>query len=139
VTVDVSELRVGDEIPLWVREGTLDHWNRFAAVNDEYAGHHMDDEVGRFEGFSGAFIMAPLSHAYLHAMLREWIGEEGRIVSVAMRLRSPLFRGRTLTASGTVTAVRREGDEVFVDLDVAEDDDEGTRLAPGTATVAFPA
>ncbi|MBW8826044.1 MAG: hypothetical protein JF603_06820 [Acidobacteria bacterium] len=137
--IDVDALEPGQQLPTFSREGTFQHWNRFAAVNDEFAEHHMDDEVGRHEGFSSAFIMAPMEHAYFHAMLRDWMGEAGRIVRVDMKLRNPLLRGRVLTAGGQVTAVHREGDEVVVDLEIWEDDDTGARLAPGTAVVAFAA
>jgi len=139
MTMDIASVKVGDELPVFEREGSLHHWNRFAAVNDEFADHHMDDEAGRSEGFEASFIMAPLEHAYLHAMLRGWMGEEGRIVRCDIRLRSPLLRGRTLTAGGRVTEIRREGDEVFIDLEVWEADDQGTMLVPGAATVAVPA
>lgn len=130
-------LHEGCALPEFVREGTLHHWNRYAAVNDEFADHHMDDESGRHEGFAAAFIMGPLEHDYVHAMLRSAIGEEGRIVRVDVKLRNPLLRGRTLTAGGEVTAVRREGDEHIVDLDVWEHDDQGLRLTYGSATVAI--
>ncbi len=138
--VNPATLAVGQKIPLWVREGAFEHWNRFAAVNYEFAGHHMDDEVGRHEGFPAAFIMAPFSHAYLHCMLREWAGDEtgARIVKVDMRLKHPLLRGRILTAGGEVSAIRREGDEIVVDLGIWQTDDEGTELGKGTATVAWP-
>ena len=79
--MDIDSLKPGYRIPEWQRVGTLDHWNRFAAANYEFAGHHMDDDVGRFEGFEGAFIMAPFSHAYLHAMLREWMDDAAAIAS----------------------------------------------------------
>jgi hypothetical protein len=139
MSVDVGTLEVGYRIPLWERQGTFDHWNRFAAANYEFAGHHMDDEVGRFEGFNGAFIMAPFAHAYLHAMLRQWMGDDGdaRIIMVDMRLKNPLGRGRTLTAGGEITGIRREGHEVIVDLDIWQIDDEATQLGKGVATVAF--
>jgi acyl dehydratase len=139
VSVDVRRIQPGTMIPRWSREGTLDAWNRFAAVDGVFSGHHMDDEVGRHEGFASAFISAPFSHAYLHAMLRSWMQGSGRIVTVDMRLKNPLLRGRTLEAGGEVTAVRDEGDELFVDLDVWQINDEGTQLGIGTATVAFPA
>ena len=84
-------LTEGYPLPGFVRKGTLHHWNRYAAVNDEFADHHMDDEAGRHEGFAGAFIMGPLEHDYVHAMLRTAIGEEGRIVRVDIRLRNPLL------------------------------------------------
>jgi hypothetical protein len=137
--IDVNSIGPGYELPTFSREGTFHHWNRYASVNDQFADHHMDDEVGRKEGFPASFVMAPLEHAYFHAMLRDWIGDEGRIVQVNIRLRNPLVRGRVLTASGTVSAVRREKDEIFVDLDILAVDDQGARLAPGTAVVAFPA
>lgn len=132
-----EDLTVGLEIPVWEREGTFDHWNRFAAVNADFAGHHMDDEVGRREGFDAAFIMAPLSHSYVHSMLREWLGDDHRIVQVDLRLRSPLLRGRTLRAGGTVTGIRREGVETLVDLDIWQVDDRSTSLGVGTARVAL--
>ena len=135
--VNPGKIAVGDKLPPFEREGTVHHWMRFAAANYEFAAHHWDDDVAREEGFPGAFAMAPLQHAYLHAMLRDWIGETGRIVSVNMKLRSPFIRGRTLAAGGEVTAIRREEGEVFIDFDIWQDDDQGTRLSPGTATVAF--
>jgi len=135
--VEVAELKEGQAIPIWERDGTLDHWNRFAAVNHEFAAHHMDDEVGRYEGFRGAFIMAPFSHAYLHAMLRQWVGEQGRIVTIDMRLKNPLFRGRTLRAGGEIRSIGEADGEIVVDLDIWQIDDEGTQLGVGSATVAF--
>ena len=137
--IDLGTLAVGEELPPLSREGTLQHWNRFAGANDEFADHHMDDEVGRHEGFSGAFMMAPLEHAYYHVLLREWFGDNGRIVDVDMRLRSPLLRGRTFIAGASVKSIEREGDEVIVHLDLWANDDEGTRIAPGSATVVLPA
>lgn len=137
--MDKSTLQPGALIPAFVREGTFDHWNRFAGVNDEYAGHHMDDEVGRYEGFASAFGMAPLIIAYLQTMLREWIGaEDGRVVSVGIQLRSPFLRGRTLTAQGRVTEVTEEDGETLVALEIWADDSEGVRLVGGAAKVAVP-
>jgi acyl dehydratase len=138
MSLDAAGIEPGTEIPRWRREGTLDAWNRFAAVDGIFSGHHMDDEVGRHEGFPSAFISAPNAHAYLHAMLRTWLDGSGRIVSVDMRLKNPLLRGRTLEAGGTVTAVRHEDGEVFVDLDIWQVDDRGAQLGVGTATVALP-
>jgi hypothetical protein len=43
-----------------------------------------------------------------------------------------------MTAGGTVTAVRRDGDDVRVD-EMRQRDDEGTVRGIGTATVVLPA
>lgn len=134
------DITPGARIPPWQRTGSFLAWSHFAAVNYEFAEHHMDDAVAQHEGFPSAFAMAPLTFSYVQAMLREWAaGGDGRIVSVAIQVRSPFLRGRVLTATGEVKASRRDGDETYADLDVWADDDQGARLVAGTATVAFPA
>jgi acyl dehydratase len=137
--IDVTALGVGTPVPPFSRVGSFATWTHFAAVNHEIADHHLDDEVARREGFPGAFAMAPLTFSYVQTMLREWVGEQGRIVTVDIRLRSPFLRGRTLTAAGEVRQVHRDGDDVLVEIDVWADDDLGTRLVQGSATVAVPA
>lgn len=140
MTLDLDNLAEGQELPTFEREGSINHWARYAAVNPRHiAGHHFSDDVAIEEGFDRAFIMAPAEHAYLHAMLRDWMGPRGRVRSLNIRLRRPLFRGRTLIAGGTVTGITHEGDEIVIDLEVWGKDDTGELLAPGTAQVAVPA
>ena len=129
---------VGQEIPPFERMSGFHAWNRFAAVNDEFVPIHMDDEAGRNAGYPGAFGMGNLQVAYLHAVLRQWIGDEGRIVAVSCQFRAPNLRGLRTVARGRVTAVRDEGGQTFVDLDVWTETEEGTALAPGKATVVLP-
>ena len=132
-----SEIQVGMEIPTFVRKTDFDNWNRFAAVNYEFVPIHMADEWGQKAGLPGAIGMGRLQLSYLHNMLADWLGEDGRIVNVATQFRGQNLRGQTLTAKGKVTAIRKEGDETMVDLEVSVDADNGTALAPGTATVAI--
>ncbi|MGE0665015.1 MAG: hypothetical protein AB7O49_00540 [Sphingomonadales bacterium] len=136
---DPNMLSVGDRIPPFSREGTVHHWNRFAAVNYEFAAHHWDDDVARHEGFPAPFAMAPLLHAYLHAMLRDWAGPTACIAAVGIRLRAPFLKGRTMTAGGKITAVREDAGDIHAELELWVDDDTGARLSTGTATVTFPA
>jgi acyl dehydratase len=131
-------IEIGQSIPEFAREANFHSWNRFAAVNDEFVDIHMDDEAGRAAGYASAFGMGNISYAWIHCMLREWLAESnGAIVSVACQFRSPALRNTTVTAKGTVTAVRREGDRSLVDLDVWTESG-GERLAPGSATVSIP-
>jgi len=138
MTLDRSTLAPGLRIPPFSRVGNFDNWNRFAAANYEFAGHHMDDEIGRHEGFGAAIGMAPLIFAYMHDMLRDWVGPEGgSVASVQFKLRAPFLRSRILTASGVVTGVAPDGDRLRVDLDVWAEDDQGARLVEGSAAVAL--
>jgi acyl dehydratase len=136
--IDPNRLRVGDHIPPFRRQTGFDLWNRYAAVNDEFVPIHMDDEAGRSAGYPSAFGMGNLQWAFLHNVLRQWAGDGARIVRLACQFRGANVRGQTVTAHGTITALRPEGEEVLVDLDVWTEQQDGLRLAPGQATIALP-
>ena len=137
---DRDAVTVKTEVPILVRETGFHNWNRYAAVNDEFVPIHMDDEPARAQGFDRAIGMGNLMWSYLHDMLREWMGDDGRIVSMKGSFRSPNLRGMTVEARGTVTAVRDEGGQRLVDLDVSvvDHDAPDTVLVPAKATVALP-
>ena len=139
MTVDRNAVAVGTELPAFVRTTGFQNWNRFAAVNDEFVPIHMDDDAGRAQGFPGAFGMGNLMWSYLHNLVRDWMGDNGRIVTMACTFRLPNLRGMTIEARGTVTAVRDEGGDQFVDLELAvvDHDAPDTVLVPATATVAL--
>ncbi len=139
MAVDRDTVTVGTELPVFIRTTGFHNWNRYAAVNDEFVPIHMDDEAGRAQGFPGAFGMGNLMWSYLHNLVRDWMGDDGRIVKMGCSFRSPNLRGMTVEARGTVIAVRDEGGEKLVDLDltVVDRDNPDTVLVPATATVAL--
>jgi acyl dehydratase len=139
MAVDRDTVIVGTELPAFARTTGFHNWNRYAAVNDEFVPIHMDDEAGRAQGFPGAFGMGNLMWSYLHNLVRDWMGDNGRIVAMGCSFRSPNLRDMTVEARGTVTAVRDEGGERLVDLDlvVVDRDSPETVLVPATATVAL--
>jgi acyl dehydratase len=140
VAVDRDTVTVGTELPVYVRTTGFHNWNRYAAVNDEFVPIHMDDDAGRKQGFPGAFGMGNLMWSYLHNVVRDWMGDDGRIVRMGCSFRSPNLRGMTVEARGIVTAVRDEDGVRVVDLDlsVVDHDNPDTVLVPATATVALP-
>ncbi len=140
MAVDSGTVTVGTELPPFVRTTDFHNWNRYAAVNDEFVPIHMDDEAGRAQGFAGAFGMGNLLWSYLHDLLRGWMGDEGRIVSMSCSFRAPNNRGMTVEARGTVVGVRDEAGTTLVDLELAvvDHDAPDTVLVPATATVVLP-
>jgi acyl dehydratase len=131
----VAEARAGDELPPFTRVTGLDNWNRYAAVNDEFVAIHMDDEAGREAGYPTAFGMGNLQLAYLHNLVRDWLGDGGVIVSLSCQFRAANTRSMTVTARGVVTAVREADGRHLADLEIWTEDGEGRKLAPGRATV----
>src|SRR4051794_11354825 len=101
----LSALKVGDELPVFQRAAGFAEWNRYAAVNEEFIPIHMDDEAGRASGLPGAIGMGNLQWAYLHNVVREWLGDEGRILSMSCRFASPSFKDTTVSATGRVVDI----------------------------------
>ena len=132
-----ADAKSGDVLPEFSRTTGLANWNRFAAVNDEFVPIHMDDEAGKAAGYPTAFGMGNLQWAYLHNLVRGWMGDEGRLTAMNCQFRAANTKGMTVTAKGVVKEVRDEGGRRVVDLEVWTEDGEGNKLAPGTATVAF--
>ena len=64
---------------------------------------------------------------------------DGTIRTVSCQFRKPNIKGQTITAHGRISAIRTEGDEVVAELDVWTEDQDGSKLAPGTASVSVPA
>jgi hypothetical protein len=133
-----SELAVASEIPVLQRTTGLHNWNRYAAVNHEFVDIHMDDEAGKAAGYPSAFGMGNLQWSYLHSLLRNWIGDDGQILRLACQFRSANTKGQVVTAHGRITAVRDDGAQTLVDLEVWTDNETGQVMAPGTATVGLP-
>ena len=132
---DPMPISVGDELPPFTRKTSFANWNRYAAVNDEFVPIHMDDEAGKKAGYPGAFGMGNLQWAYLHNLVRDWLGEGGAIVSLKCQFRAANTKGMEVTARGVVTAVREDGGKRLADLDVWTEDSTGAKLAPGSVTV----
>jgi hypothetical protein len=129
-------ISVGDTFPPFSRDSGFAYWNRYAAVNDEFIPIHMEDDAGRSAGYPTAFGMGNLTWAYLHVALHEWFGEEARVAAVGVQYRSAVTRGKRVLVTGTVTAVRPAANGgTEVDLALRAEDQDGTLLAPGTATV----
>lgn len=128
---------VGDEIPVFERVVGFPTWNRYAAVNDEFVAIHMDDDAGRAAGYPSAFGMGNLHVAYLHCMLRDWLGGRGRIAGVRVQFRNPALRDTRNRARGVVTAVDLDAvtGASLVVLDVWVEDGDGQQLTRGTADV----
>ena len=128
-------IKVGDELPVLQRRTGLAEWNRYAAVNDEFVPIHMDDEAGRAAGFQSALGMGNLQIAYLHNLVRDWLGERGRILTLSCRFNAPNLKDTVIRAGGRVTAVTPTENGVEIALDVWTADAAGNRLAPGVCTV----
>ena len=137
--MNVADLRTGDTLPEWSRVTGMEHWNRFAAVNDEFVPMHMDDAAGRKAGNpSGAFGMGNLRYAYLLNAIRDWLGDLVQIRSLQCQFRALNLRDDTLTVRGTIVALSRSDEECVLELHLDVVNQDGASTSPAQALVAVP-
>ncbi len=139
VNVYFDDVEVGQQVTPWSRKTDFMHWNRYAAVNDEFVYIHMDDEAGRAaKNDQGAFGMGNLRFAYLLNMLRHWAGDEVTIRELGCQYRAINQKNDVLTCTGTITDKKVENGENLVYLDVNVTNQDGKTGAPGKAVVVMP-
>jgi acyl dehydratase len=115
------------------------HWNRYAAVNDEFVPFHMDDDDGRKAGNQqGAFGMGNLRYAYLANALRDWIGDEAEIREIGCQYRAINQKNDTLSVVGKVVEKEVVDGENRVRLETNVMNQNGEATCPGHAVVVLP-
>ena len=134
-----EDVKVGDDIPAFVKQTDFMHWNRYAAINDEFVYIHMDDEAGKNGGNAqGAFGMGNLRWAYLQNMLRDWAGDEAELKEMSAQWRAINQKNDVLTATGTITEKKTENGENLVRMEINVMNQDGKGTAPGYAVIALP-
>ena len=138
VNISFDDIEVGYQLPDFTRTTGFDHWNRFAAVNDEFISVHMDDEAARAMGQPGAIGMGNLRWSYLLNALRDWAGDEAEIRELSVQFRSVNKKNDTLRTHAVVTEKKHENGEnlLVLAVDILNQDDQTT--TPGHAVIALP-
>ncbi|TDG15334.1 hypothetical protein E2F43_03625 [Seongchinamella unica] len=129
-------LQVGDRLP--ERDFECDNVQLMLYNAALWNGHriHFDEPYTReVEGYPGLVLAGPLLGDWLHQCVDEWLGEDGRILSIDYSNRVASYVGETLTSGGTVAALRPTNSEA--DIDVHIKNAEGEVVAPGKVVVRF--
>ena len=139
INIYFEDVNVGDEVPTWSRKTDFMHWNRYAAVNDEFVYIHMDDEAGhRANNEQGAFGMGNLRYGYLLNMLRDWAGDEVEIRELGVQFRARNQKNETLRCVGKIVEKTVDGDDHLIRLEVDVLNDDDAKTTPGHAVIVLP-
>jgi acyl dehydratase len=128
---------LGESLPVFERTTEFGHWNRYAAVNDEFIDVHMSAEAAQAAGQPDVFGMGNLRIAYVHSLLHDWIAGRGDITQFACQFRQLNFRGDTLRAHAAVVTTTPGTGSTIVDLTIGVTNQRGEETMPGTAQVAL--
>ncbi len=130
-------IEIGASLPAYQRTTEFGHWNRYAAVNDEFIDVHMDAAAARAASQPDVFGMGNLRIAYAHNLLHEWAAGCGDIAEFSCQFRALNFKGDTLRTQISVAGKQeRDGAKlVRFELDVTNQD--GASTMPGAASVVL--
>jgi acyl dehydratase len=127
----------GASLAAFSRITDLPHWNRYAAVNDEFIDVHMSVEAARAAGQPDIFGMGNLRVGYQHAALHQWIAGRGDIASFSCQFRALNFPADELTVWGRVVdSAERDGLNLSV-LELGVRNQNNDETTPATAEVVW--
>jgi acyl dehydratase len=137
-TIDWRTVEVGGAIPAMVIEVTPTRVVAGAIASRDFMPVHHDREYANQQGAPDIFMNILTDTAYCSRFLTDWAGSDAMIHRLAIRLGVPVHPGHTLTYTGEVTDVTREGDLAVIDVTLRAVNELGEHIG-GTARLSVPA
>lgn len=132
----ITLIEVGDALPERQFEpDTVQLFLYNAALWNAHRIHFDYPYATEVEGYAGLVIAGPLMGDWLTQCAIDWIGDEGRLLSIEYSNRKAAFIGEILRTGGRVLSVEPESGNVQLELFVRNEADEV--ITPGTALVNF--
>jgi 3-methylfumaryl-CoA hydratase len=134
MTLRISELRVGDELP--TRAFTPTNVSLFlynAAVWNPHRIHYDERYTTGVEKHPGIVVDGPLQGDWLAQCALDWLGEDGELVRFSYSNRRAAHLGETLVTGGRVRAI--DAAERVVTLELWVKNAQGEVTSPGAATL----
>ena len=127
---------VGEALP--ERQFTPDNVELFLFNAVLFNAHriHFDESYAKnVEGYPGLVIAGPMLGDWLNQCVEEWLGDDGRLVSIDYSNRQASYIGETLTSGGKVLAFNPARGEIQLELFIRNE--AGVIVAPGTAVAVL--
>ena len=99
--------------------------------------HHDESFAKQAAGYPSVFAHGMLTMGMTGRLLTDWFGD-GVLTEYGVRFVRQVWPGDTLTARGTVTAIRKEGEQGSVELELVTENQKGEAVVQGTAVAALP-
>ena len=87
-----------------------------AIATRDFMPVHHDRDYANQQGAPDIFMNILSDTGYCSRFLTDWAGPDAMITRLAIRLGVPVFPGHTLTYTGEVTAIERDGADAIVDV-----------------------
>lgn len=135
MTLKSSGLKVGDtHEEQIVKNLSRTQIVQYAGASGDYNPLHSDEIfTTQIAGYPSVFAHGMLSMGMTGKMLTNYVGD-GTLTRYGVRFTAQVWPGDTLNAVATVTGLREENGQHFVDLDVITTNEEGVTVIKGSAS-----
>jgi len=135
-TRNVSEVKVGDELPELVIDVTTKLIVAGAVATQDFTPVHHDKSAAQAQGLSDIIMNTLTTNGFVGRYITDWTGPNGIVKSVALKLGAPNYPGDTLKMKGLVKAI--DAGTGAVDVQITGTNSWGDHVS-GTVKVALPA
>ena len=112
--------------------------NPETGAQDSAARGHTEDRMAREVGMPGGYDVGPQRISWLGQLMTHWIGDDGFLRALSVRVRRPNIFGDVSRCRATVVDKRIEDRVHLVDLELSVVNQLDETTATGTATVELP-
>jgi acyl dehydratase len=135
MALKASMLKVGDTHSEQICQNlTRTQITMYCGASGDYNPLHADEVyVTQKAGYPSVFAHGMLTMGMTGKMLTNWVGD-GRLTKFGVRFTNQVWPGDDLDTKATVTAIRDEGGQHFVDLTLSTTNQDGKEVVTGTAT-----
>jgi acyl dehydratase len=112
--------------------------NPETGAQDSAARGHAEEKMAREVGMPGGYDVGPQRISWLGQLVTNWIGDDGFMRRLEVRVKRPNIFGDISWCRGRVTGKRVEDGVHLVDLELRVENQLGETTAEGTATVELP-
>ncbi len=133
----INSIKPGDLLP--ERQFKPDNVQLFlynSALWNAHRIHYDYPYATDVEGYPGLVIAGPLLGDWLTQSVIEWLGDDGKLVSIEYSNRKASYIGEVLRSGGKVASSEQDSGTVELDMYIKNEADEV--ITPGTAIVRFP-
>jgi acyl dehydratase len=128
---------VGERIPSVSMAVTLQRLVVAAGGERDFNPLHFDEAYARSCGFSTAFANGFFQQAMLDRTITDFTGSSGELRRLSLRMRAPVYLGRSLEVTGAISSLAKDGSWLVVELDLELSTEDGM-CSTGAATVRLP-
>lgn len=110
---------------------------KYAGASGDFNPIHYDEPLAKEAGYESVFAQGMLTAGIASHMVTDWFGL-ANVTGFEVRFEAQVWPGDTVTASGELTDVERDGDDTRVKADLVVENQDGEVVLSGSASATLP-